>query len=395
MSSSTSGVSQSAAEPRAEALTFKVMRLNRPNFWTAAPSSGLSLLLDDSCMTTVGNSSTLCFPAGFGNIYLGETFQAYISACNNGAQHLTRLEVRAEIQTGTKRLPLLDGQAANSLLPSFAPRQCADFVVSHELKEAGVHIMICSGSYLEPSGEEKKVRQYFKFQVQKPLSVTTKLHFLNNTILLENQIQNMTKAALSLGVIKFEPTAHYSRQDLTIADPEHEPGDAKDVPLFGAETVVRPGDVRQFVFRLVPRSGILNASDKASFDLGRLEMAWQTCLGEPGRLHSLVNMQQWKLPAAQVIETWTCGQAVPSQRVDARQGWRRGQQAWQPLLASQRVDEDARAPVLAAAMLAASSPSLSLSWPAPTAFQHVHPSLPCRRDAPLAAQQLHASRRTD
>ena len=121
MSSSTSGVSQSAAEPRAEALTFKVMRLNRPNFWTAAPSSGLSLLLDDSCVTTVGNSSTLCFPAGFGNIYLGETFQAYISACNNGAQHLTRLEVRAEIQTGTKRLPLLDGQAANSLLPSFAP----------------------------------------------------------------------------------------------------------------------------------------------------------------------------------------------------------------------------------------------------------------------------------
>jgi hypothetical protein len=30
--------------------------------------------------------------------------------------------------------------------------QCADYVVSHELKEAGVHIMICSGSYLDPSG---------------------------------------------------------------------------------------------------------------------------------------------------------------------------------------------------------------------------------------------------
>ena len=47
------------------------------------------------------------------------------------------------------------------------------------------HPLTCS--YLEPSGEEKKVRQYFKFQVQKPLSVTTKLHLLNNTILLENQ----------------------------------------------------------------------------------------------------------------------------------------------------------------------------------------------------------------
>jgi hypothetical protein len=128
--------------------------------------------------------------------------------------------VRAEIQTGTKRLPLLEAQTQQTLLPNFAPRQCVDFVVSHELKEAGVHIMICSGSYLESSGEEKKVRQYFKFQVQKPLSVTTKLQFLNNSILLENQIQNMTKASLALDAIKFEPTAHYIRHDLTQGPPD-------------------------------------------------------------------------------------------------------------------------------------------------------------------------------
>jgi hypothetical protein len=34
-------------------------------------------------------------------------------------------------------------------------------------------------------------------------------------------------------------------------------------------------------------------------DLGRLEMGWKTGLGEPGRLHSIVNMQQWKLPPPQ------------------------------------------------------------------------------------------------
>ena len=59
------------------------------------------------------------------------------------------------------------------------------------------------------------MRQYFKFQVQKPLSVTTKLHFLDNTILLENQIQNMTKAPLALHLIKFEPTAHYRLEDVS------------------------------------------------------------------------------------------------------------------------------------------------------------------------------------
>jgi len=201
-----------------EALSFKVMRLNRPNFYTAAPSVGLSLLgvpQPGGASVGIGNSNTLCFAAGFGNIYLGETFQAYVSACNNGGEQLARLEVRAEIQTGTKRLPLLDAQTPNSLLASFGARQCVDYVVSHELKEAGVHIMICSATYLEASGQEKKVRQYFKFQVQKPLSVTTKLHMLNKTILLENQIQNMTKAPLSLDAIKFEPTPHYTREDLT------------------------------------------------------------------------------------------------------------------------------------------------------------------------------------
>jgi len=39
--------------------------------------------------------------------------------------------------------------------------------------------------------------------------------------------------------------------------------------------VLRAGDVRQFVYKLVPRAGFLNASDKACFDLGRLEMAWK------------------------------------------------------------------------------------------------------------------------
>lgn len=47
-----------------------------------------------------------------------------------------------------------------------APKENVDYVLEHELKEAGVHIMICTASYFEPTGEERKVRQYFKFQVR-------------------------------------------------------------------------------------------------------------------------------------------------------------------------------------------------------------------------------------
>lgn len=30
-------------------------------------------------------------------------------------------------------------------------------------------------------------------------------------------------------------------------------------------------------------------------------MSWKTGLGEPGRLHSLVNLHQWRLPPQQVV----------------------------------------------------------------------------------------------
>ena len=113
-------------------------------------------------------SSAAVGAAGFGNIYLGETLEAFVSVCNNGPQQLTRLEVRAEIQTGTKRLPLLDSNTPNSLLPTFLPRQHVDFVVSHELKEAGVHIMICAGSYLDPSGEENTEGQRATVIIMEP-----------------------------------------------------------------------------------------------------------------------------------------------------------------------------------------------------------------------------------
>jgi len=293
-------------------LAFKVMRLNRPSFHQAGFTAGLQALREtasDQAEQATGHlphsdaegcpSENLLLPTGFGNIYLGETFTAYISACNTSGSRLMRLEIRAEIQTGTKRVPLLDGKP-ETVLAQFESNQQVDYIVSHELKEAGVHIMICSGSYLDASGEEKKVRQYFKFQVQKPLSVTTKLHFLQNSIFLENQIQNTTRAPLFLDTVKFEPTSHYTRIDLndltTSRDDDPSKQQHKEVPLRGAETFLKPGDVRQFLYQLVPQRGFINPADKKMEDLGRLEMAWKSAFGEPGRLHSMVNMQQWKLP---------------------------------------------------------------------------------------------------
>ena len=43
---------------------------------------------------------------------------------------------------------------------------------------------------------------------------------------------------------------------------------------------------------VVAGGGRLDPTDKRVEELGRLEMSWKTLLGEPGRLHSVVSLQQ-------------------------------------------------------------------------------------------------------
>ena len=142
-----------------------------------------------------------------------------------------------------------------------------------------------------------QVRQYFKFQVQKPLSVTTKLHVMRDAVFLENQIQNQTRAPLLLARVAFAPSAHYTLTDLSdfapaapaAARPPGAPAAAEgaDEEALGAECHLRPGDVRQLLYRLAPAGGgRLDPADPRGEELGRLEMAWRTLLGEPGRLHA-------------------------------------------------------------------------------------------------------------
>eukprot|EP00291_Cryptomonas_curvata_P023654 CAMPEP_0172173172 /NCGR_PEP_ID=MMETSP1050-20130122/12885_1 /TAXON_ID=233186 /ORGANISM="Cryptomonas curvata, Strain CCAP979/52" /LENGTH=325 /DNA_ID=CAMNT_0012844855 /DNA_START=813 /DNA_END=1791 /DNA_ORIENTATION=- len=218
---------------------------------------------------------------------------------------------------GPKRVPLLDaasvpagavGIAAGGVIGLLGPRQHLDYVVEHELKESGVHIMICTASYLDTSGEERKVRQYFKFQVQKPMSVTTKLHFMQECLFLENQIQNVTKVPLHLDAVKFEPTLHYIREDLNDlgvdpAPPAPSPEAQVAAVLRGAVAPAAGGRAAVPV-PAHAADGVLDPHNQRMEELGRLEMSWRAAMGEPGpgRLHSLISMQQWKLPAPVEVE---------------------------------------------------------------------------------------------
>lgn len=142
-------------------LSLKVMRLSRPNLAVIKnhpldPNPALSstpalsaILKDKKCL-----SEQLLLPAAFGNIYLGECFSSYLSVNNDSQFAITNVLIKAELQTASQRFTLTTNDST-SLLPS----QSSEFIISHDIKELGIHILVASISYTA-HGEQKNFRKF-------------------------------------------------------------------------------------------------------------------------------------------------------------------------------------------------------------------------------------------
>jgi hypothetical protein len=162
-------------------LTLKVLRLSKPSFSTKEEPE---LIEED--LNNVETTDFLSLPAAFGNIYLGETFSSYLCVNNDSLTSVQNVAFKAELQTASQRFTLADtiGTASpvNSnanLSPrrtsisdvSLLPRQSSEFILHHEIKELGIHILVCSVHYSPQTKsttmDRKFFRKFFKFQVIK------------------------------------------------------------------------------------------------------------------------------------------------------------------------------------------------------------------------------------
>ncbi|KAH6561459.1 hypothetical protein BASA62_009809 [Batrachochytrium salamandrivorans] len=205
----------------------------------------------DISIAGLGSFQTLSQP--FGNIYLGETFSSCLCVTNESSIQVLNLSFKAELQTSTQRLTLADTLASSSSLSSTAsservgaggmlgsytslqgssaagtqggrkslansllPSQSVEFIINHDIKELGIHILVCSVHYTPapavgsvPTGhdrERKFFRKFYKFQVLNPLSVKTKVNTLaDGRIFLEAQVQNVSSTSMYLERMNFEP----------------------------------------------------------------------------------------------------------------------------------------------------------------------------------------------
>lgn len=289
--------------------TFKVLRMNRPSF--AMPGLPLHCAASDSASL---GTDALVLPKAFGTIFLGEVFHGYVAFCNNGSQDFTRCVLKAEINCGARRTQLMDNSSQPiAILPA---KSTHDFLIQHEISSDQTHIITLEASFKEGL-EEKKYRQYFRFTVSKPLSITTKMNNIGDSVILRNTIVNESGCPFFFEKICFVPQPPYTCTDLNCMATDSAStfsnasasssssgfADALVLPAPFADSdataYMRHQDSRCFMYSLRLPAGSMPPPDGT---LGRLEMRWRQSMGESGSLHTVVNMQQFKQPEPFAVE---------------------------------------------------------------------------------------------
>lgn len=274
-----------------------------------------------------GLSDFLSLPVAFGNIYLGETFSSYLCINNESGATVQDAGIKAELQTASQRLTLAD--TVTSILPSSSssspsppvvtsssllPSQSAEFLIHHEIKELGIHILVCSVHY-SVGAERKYFRKFYKFQVLNPLAVKTKVNTLQDgRIFLEAQVQNVSGTPMFLERLGFEPSGLFSFTDLTVVKERKAAAssamlkEATDSTVAASKTATSSSlststptptprsvfgmskhlanqDTRQYLYLLEPKSPT-DPISRSTPTLGKLDIAWRTQLGQHGRLQT-------------------------------------------------------------------------------------------------------------
>lgn len=168
-------------------LALKVMRVTRPtlcNFGNTIFAEKQDLLAFDVKNEVIPNHQFLQLPQSFGNIYLGETFSSYICVHNCTTHPVNAVSVKCDLQSNSSRVSIPIHQ--NRTIPTALnqPGETLDDVIHYEVKEIGTHILVCEVSYVSPSGMPLSFRKFFKFQVLKPLDLTTKFYTSENDVIL-------------------------------------------------------------------------------------------------------------------------------------------------------------------------------------------------------------------
>lgn len=147
------------------------------------------------------------------NIYLGATFDSYLIVNNDSARIARDIVIKAELQTEKQLLQLAD--TTSNPVSTIEPHKVYEFVIKHEIKELGIHNLICMVQYITDEGVRRYLKKFYRFQVLNPFAVKTKVNNMaDGTVFLEVQIQNVAERLMYLERMNFEPGEVFNYKDL-------------------------------------------------------------------------------------------------------------------------------------------------------------------------------------
>lgn len=259
-----------------------------------------------------GGSPSMPAEAPFGTVHLGERFASLLLLSNEGVSRLRGITVKVELQTSSQRMLLHDEITPSTTPTELEAGQQASLRTQHDIRELGVHVLICSVHYeCDVIAERKFLRKFFKFTVINPLTLKTKISELPGQLLLEAQLHNVAGSRFILESVTFDlPPEQMQGQQLTcetIGGPPMSSMEGLSLREDGTRVTTRygsqllaPENIFQYVFIIKPATTVSGAdfrlfNKQQALTLGRLDIQWRTAEGgECGRLQTGVLTHQWE-----------------------------------------------------------------------------------------------------
>ncbi|GAB7342174.1 hypothetical protein MBLNU457_g0430t1 [Dothideomycetes sp. NU457] len=236
----------------------------------------------------------LTLPPSFGAAYVGEQFSCVLSANNerkantDTTSKIKDVSIAAELQTPSTTQKGEDvevekkdvgGDESAETTNDLQPGKSLQWIVRHDLKEEGMHVLAVTVSYTEILDTEERNRSFrklYQFSAQQALGVRTKVGEVmkrdgqgtGRVFALEAQVENMTEQSILLDGVK---AALGKGLRCTALNAEE-------------KVLLMPQDVEQVAFRLEQEKDAELEESAGRYVLAQLTVDWRLAMGQDGML---------------------------------------------------------------------------------------------------------------
>ena len=262
------------AAPRPQP-TVRVMRLYRPALSVASTSP---FLTGEVAMTSP-LSNFLLLPDSFGDLYVGETFRAYVALINTlDEQTLKRASLSIKIQANNSTCDLFDSAMLGGER-DLASGESISTAISHLIADIGQHTLRVVVQYEDPmvsTSERVTMKKLYRFNVLSPLFISATVcesrHRPGNSLPVQISVTNATGQSMSLVSVEIDTT--HASSALQVA-----PLAAHRDSAGHAILRLSPDESAAYGFKVV-----VDATQKPErIVLGRPVVVWENLFGEGGR----------------------------------------------------------------------------------------------------------------